>query len=133
MLEDEEPYAAQCFPGMGHMQRNSFAVSNLGVFDAVSLGPGHKKESASGLSVADDREQAGNWYITGMHFSASAMKPCIVPIISFGIASVRGGECVVNALWEKGVLWEERVMAILSGVEGRLEALLDIRWKQKVR
>ena len=95
------------FYGMRLYQNNSFLISNLGVF-----------EPREGM-------EDGGWEIKDVGFSAGAVRASMGDIgPSFNVASVNGGDCVVCATWEEGVLDESEVERVLDGVRARLEAVI---------
>lgn len=108
--EDDEEVAERW--ALGLFQGNSFVLSNLGVFDPIK----------------ETKEVPGEkgWSIQEIHFSTAAIKAglCDFPV-AINVASLKGGDCIVAASFEKGVLGEETVGKLLAGIRGRLNVLVD--------
>lgn len=84
---------------MDQMQRNSFAVSNLGVFDSVHP---PKKESTPGIE--EKEKQKGDRTITGTQSSDSAMKALYWPDYKFWYREPEGqGMCFQYGVGESCV------------------------------
>jgi hypothetical protein len=120
------------FYGLGLFQNNSFLISNLGVFEPKATKPQEnvsRRNKATGLEEDEETEEQkknGGWEITDIAFSAATVRASLgVAGIVFNVASLRGGDCVVCAGWEEGVLREEMVSGVLEGVGGRLRALIE--------
>jgi hypothetical protein len=109
--EDNEEVMKRYRRGM--YQGNSILVSNLGVFN--HLRQGERREEA------DD----GEWKIEDVGFSTAAIKAGLADFpLAFSICSVKGGNCMISASFEKDVLGENVVCALLNGVLRRLQSLL---------
>jgi hypothetical protein len=104
MPPDEEPFADAVFSTMRTVLPNSFCLSNLG---AVNPGPA-----------------PGGWTISNMEFSVGAYGTGLGPVLYFAIISVKGGDCVVNIDYREGIVEDELVKRVISGVERRLLSLL---------
>ncbi|KAF4996036.1 hypothetical protein FDECE_12604 [Fusarium decemcellulare] len=101
---DLEGMLKQNFPAMGLHLNNCVALSNLGSF-----------------SVPD---QQGPWKVDDMSFSAAPVHGNISYEISIHVSGAEGGDTVINASYQDGVLTEEMVSGILNGALTRMEALL---------
>lgn len=106
---DDEPFQAAMVPAMISYSQRTFCLSNLGAFT-----PAPASVSA-----------AGGWRITDMEFSAAAPKNPLGPVIYFAVISVKGGACVVNVDSQKGILKDDVVPRVVSGIERRLWEVLD--------
>lgn len=107
--EDDEEVTKRW--ALGLFQGNSFVLSNLGVFDPIK----EVKEAPR------DEE----WSIKEIHFSTAAIKAglCDFPV-AINVASLKGGQCVIAASFEKGILSEAIVGKLLAGIRGRLDVLV---------
>jgi len=95
------------FHAMSLYMNNSFLVSNLGVFKP--------REAMSD----------GNWEIGDVAFSAGAIRASLGENgIVFNVASAKGGDCMICATFEEGVLKADMVRAVLDRVLGRLKLML---------
>ncbi|KKY23030.1 putative peroxidase family protein [Phaeomoniella chlamydospora] len=101
---DDEHYVAQMVPAIGQQLKQAFLVSNLGAFDPAS--------------------SASPWTISDVEFSAGATKGGIGTDVVFNMASVKGGDCVINLTYEKGVLDPDMVRKLIQGVKTRLEVMI---------
>lgn len=113
MGEDDEEVGR--FRGLALYQKNSFLVSNLGAFEL--------KESKDGEEVVEG-EGDGKWKVKDVLFSVGAVRASIYSAMMFNVASVKGGDCVICANWQEGVLEEDMVERVLRAVEERLEMLV---------
>ncbi|KAH7152568.1 alcohol acetyltransferase [Dactylonectria macrodidyma] len=102
--DDLESTLSSSFPALGLHLNNSIQVSNLGAF-----------------STGD---QGGRWKIDDVSFSASAVNGNISYNIAFNVASVEGGDTVICASYEDGILAKEMVSGILEAALEKLEAIL---------
>lgn len=94
------------FYGLGLYQNNGFLISNIGTFEPK-----------------DGRE--GEWSVSDVGFSAGQIRAALGDAgIGFTIAGLKGGDCVVVAGYEEGVLEESVVRRVLVGIEGRLKVLV---------
>jgi hypothetical protein len=114
--EDEEAVAAQILPGIGVMAEHSYCMSNLGVFE--------QRVGGDGNGMHGD-EDTGPWKIGAIEFTCSATAPCCGYLLYFAVLSLKGGACMINISYVKGVLEDERVKMILERIELRLTALLE--------
>ncbi|KAL2679259.1 hypothetical protein Neosp_010026 [[Neocosmospora] mangrovei] len=103
--EDLEGLLTSTLPAVGLHLNNSFQVSNLGSFPT-----GGEKE--------------GPWKIDGMNFSASTVNGIISYSICINVAGIEGGDTVINASYEDGIIAEDMVYDILEGSLERIEAIL---------
>ncbi|KAJ4309315.1 hypothetical protein N0V84_011573 [Fusarium piperis] len=103
--DDLEGLLKSTLPAVGLHLNNSFQISNIGSF------------SMSG-------EEQGPWKIDGMNFSASTVNGTISYNISINVAGVEGGDTVINASYEDGIIAEDMVYDILEGALERIEAIL---------
>ncbi|KAF4982284.1 hypothetical protein FZEAL_2070 [Fusarium zealandicum] len=87
--DDLEGIAKSTFPALGTYLNNCIQVSNIGVF------------------ATSDPE--GPWRIDDIGFSAATVNGNISCSISFNVAGVEGGDTVINATYEDGILSEEMV------------------------
>jgi hypothetical protein len=95
------------FYGHGLFMNNSFLISNLGVFEPQN-------------DMSD-----GGWSIKDIGFSASAIRAALGDIgIVFNVASAKGGDCLISATYEEGVLRDEMVKKVLRAVLARLKLLI---------
>jgi len=106
-LFGEDNEAVGMFTGLGLYQNNGFLISNLGVFEP--------KEG-----MVD-----GGWSVTDVGFSAGEIRAALADAgIIFNISSVKGGDCLVVATHEKGVINDEMVENVLEAIMKRLKLLL---------
>ncbi|RTE83826.1 hypothetical protein BHE90_001649 [Fusarium euwallaceae] len=103
--DDLEGLLKSTLPAVGLHLNNSFQISNLGNF------------STSG-------EKEGPWKIDGMNFSASTVNGTISYNISINVAGVEGGDTIINASYEDGIIAEDMVNDILEGALEKIEAVL---------
>lgn len=75
--------------------------------------------------VESESESYGPWQLKGTEFSVSAQKSQVGPMLYFAMASMKGGQCVINVSYEEDILQTEVVRRILEGVERRLIMLLE--------
>ncbi|KAH6668708.1 alcohol acetyltransferase [Halenospora varia] len=102
--EDEEEIGT--FYGLGLYQNNGFLISNIGAFEPK-----------------DDMTHGG-WSITDVGFSAGQIRAALGDAgIVFNVASVKGGDCLVIATYEKGVLEGKMVVKVLEALMARLRLL----------
>ncbi|KAJ5357008.1 Alcohol acetyltransferase [Penicillium concentricum] len=101
--DDEEEYISQLLPGLKIVQKNSFAVSNLGAFDNRSARP---------------------WIISNMEFSAGAVKAGYGPNLVFNVAGVRDAATVIHVSSEEGSLSNDFVALLLGSIEKRILAVI---------
>jgi hypothetical protein len=103
--EDDEE--ASGFDALGLYMNNSFLISNLGVF-----------EERRGMGD-------GGWSVGEVGFSAGAIRASMGDLgMSFNVASVKGGGCVVSFVWEEGVLEQVMVGAVCKRVRARLKSVI---------
>ncbi|KAJ5622946.1 hypothetical protein N7490_011551 [Penicillium lividum] len=107
--EDDEDYFAQAIDGYSTSQRNSFGISNLGVFDP---------------SQFDQTGSDAKWKISNMEFSASIMKAGYGTNMTFNVIGVAGGDTVIHVGSEEGSLKDDFVASVLERVQIRLEAII---------
>lgn len=105
MPADEEPFADAIFSTMRTVLPNCFSLSNLG-------------------AVTPNRT-IGSWTISGMEFSVAAYGTGVGPVLYFAVISVKGGACVVNVDYQEGIIEDEVVNRVISGVEKRLLSMLN--------
>jgi len=95
------------FYGHGLYQNNSFLISNLGVFEP-------RKDMVD-----------GGWSVKEVAFSAAAIRATLSDFgIVFDVASAKGGDCLISAAYEEGVLKDEMVQEVLRAVLARLKLLI---------
>ena len=95
------------FYGHGTFQNNSFLISNLGVFEPRE-------------DMAD-----GGWSIKEVGFSAGAVRATLSDFgIVFDVASIRGGNCLISATYEEGVLKDEMVKEVMMALLARIKLLV---------
>jgi len=102
--EDNEEVGS--FYGLGLYLNNSFLISNIGVFDPKGI------------------MKDGGWSVKDVGFGAAAIRAAVGdygPV--FSVASVKGGDCMIAATWEDGVLEEEMVKNVLKAISARLGVL----------
>jgi hypothetical protein len=109
MPADQEPFADAIFGTMRTILPNSFVLSNLGAFTP---------------SLISDSE-VGGWTINNMEFSVSAYGTGVGSSLYFAVISVKGGACVINVDYQEGILEDDLVTRVISGVERRLLEILD--------
>ena len=114
--DDEEAVASQLLPGIGVMAEHSYCMSNLGAFE--------QRVGGDGNGMQGD-EETGPWKIGDIEFTCSATAPCCGYLLYFAVLSLKGGACMVNISYVKGVLEDERVTMIIDKIELRLKALLE--------
>jgi hypothetical protein len=112
--EDEEALAAHVFPGIGVMAERAYSISNLGAFEQRTDG-----------DDVQGGEETGPWRIGAIEFSCAATKPCCGYVLYFAVLSLKGGACMINITYVKGVLEDERVRVMIDRIEQRLNALLE--------
>lgn len=117
MGEDDEEVGK--FTGMALYQKNSFLVSNLGIFEQKAT-----KEPGDGEEVVEGGGGEGKWKVKDILFSVGAVRANIYSAMMFNVASVKGGDCVICVNWQEGVLEAGMVERVLKAVEGRLEVLV---------
>ncbi|KUJ19284.1 uncharacterized protein LY89DRAFT_780265 [Mollisia scopiformis] len=126
--EDNEDFGK--FFGLGLYQNNSFLISNLGVFEPKgnsggSEDGGNSGESANRAKSAESGIGGGGWKVSDVAFSAGAIRANLGDFgIVFNVASVKGGDCVVCACWEEGVLKEEMVKRVLRSVGAKIKLMV---------
>lgn len=95
------------FYGHGLYQNNSFLISNLGVFEPRE-------------DMVD-----GGWSVKEVAFSAAAIRATLSDFgVVFDVASANGGDCLISATYEEGVLKDEMVKEVLRAVLARLNLLI---------
>jgi Alcohol acetyltransferase len=104
--KEEEAFAKQILPSIGLTTERAYSLSNLGVFDG-------------------QMEEGGPWRIGNLEFSVAATKPCVGYMLYFGVITLKGGDCVLHATYNKGVLEDEMVFLLLERMEQRLSYLLE--------
>jgi hypothetical protein len=109
MPADDEPFTDALIPASISFVQRSFCLSNLGAFTPAP----------ASIPAAD------GWRISDMEFSAAAAKTPLGPVLYFAVISVKGGACVVNVDCQEGVLKDDVVQRVLSGIERRLWEVLD--------
>ncbi|KAH6986705.1 alcohol acetyltransferase [Ilyonectria destructans] len=92
------------FPVLGTHLNNSIQLSNIGVFATES--------------------SSGPWKIDDMSFSAATVNGNLSYNISLNTVGVEGGDTVVNASYEDGILADDMVSGILEATLERIEAIL---------
>ncbi|KAE8454329.1 hypothetical protein EG329_005254 [Mollisiaceae sp. DMI_Dod_QoI] len=103
--EDDEDFGD--FFGLNLYQNNSFLISNLIAF-----------EPQEGM-------REGGWTVTDVAFSAGAIRAKLGDFgLVFNVASVKGADCVICAVWEEGVLKEEMVKRVIRAVYARMKLLV---------
>ncbi|KAM5349578.1 hypothetical protein ACJ41O_006083 [Fusarium nematophilum] len=101
---DLEGMLASTFPALGLNLNNCFQVSNLGAFSA--------------------RQEDGPWTIEDMGFSAATVNGNLSYNLNLNIAGVEGGDTVINASYEDGMLPDDMASEIMDGALERIEAIL---------
>ncbi|KAH7161991.1 alcohol acetyltransferase [Dactylonectria estremocensis] len=101
---DLEEMMKSYFPVLGTHLNNSIQLSNLGVFATET--------------------SSGTWKIDDVNFSAATVNGNLSYNISLNVVGVEGGDTVVNASYEDGVLAEDMVYAILETTLERIDAIL---------
>lgn len=108
-----EDFVGQPFTTMGAVLPATYHVSNLGPFSAGSGTPTEKS----------DREPK-TWKITDTQFSVAPTNGNLgTNGIIFSLAGVRGGDAVVHATYEEGVVTRERAQDIVDRVMSRIYEL----------
>lgn len=107
MTNDLEGMLSSNFPALGLHLQNCFQVSNLGAFAA-----------------ADQVQGGGPWKIDDVSFSAACINGNISYNLNLSVAGVEGGDTVILACYEDGILSEEMVSGVLEGTLERMEAVL---------
>jgi len=97
-----EDLVSQMLPAMGWYQQAACSVSNLGAFT---------------VSPSD----RGLWTIDDLSFSAAAVHGSISYKLCVNVAGVKGGDTVLNACFEEGVLARNMVDDVLKVVIQRME------------
>ncbi|KAL6401200.1 hypothetical protein AUP68_16926 [Ilyonectria robusta] len=92
------------FPVLGSHLNNSIQLSNLGVFTTEA--------------------NSGPWKIDDMSFSAATVNGNLSYNISLNVVGVEGGDTVINASYEDGILTEDKVYGILEATFKRIEVIL---------
>jgi hypothetical protein len=105
--EDEESSATKIVPHIGVAAKGSYTISNLGAVD----------------SNFDCIERHELWGLSAIEFSCCATKSCIGSLLYFAVLSLKGGDCVINANYEKGVLKDEQVQVIVEKINQRLSII----------
>ncbi|KFY46455.1 hypothetical protein V495_02484 [Pseudogymnoascus sp. VKM F-4514 (FW-929)] len=108
-----EDFITSSLPRIGHLISETYLVSNLGPFSSHPKG------------VATKGSTNGNWTIDDMQFSAAATNGNIGSRgVIFNVAGVAGGDTVINASYEDGIVRRETVEAILDRALEKLDWLL---------
>ena len=105
-----EDMVSQMLPALGWYQRAVFNVSNLGAF-----APGEPRDAS--------------WKIDDVNFSAAAVHGSISYKMCVNIAGVKGGDTVLNACFEEGVLSREMVDSVLREAVERMEEVVRL-WER---
>lgn len=105
--EDEEGFSTNIMPNLSITTEGSYTISNLGAVD-----------STFGQVEGDEP-----WRLSAIEFSCCATKACIGSILYFAVVSLKGGECAINASYEKGVIQDEKVKEIMKKIEQRLNLI----------
>jgi len=67
----------------------------------------------------------GGWSVKEVAFSAAAIRATLSDFgIVFDVASAKGGDCLISAAYEEGVLKDEMVQEVLRAVLARLKLLI---------
>lgn len=107
MGPDCEDFVEQGLSSVSTVVSHEFNVSNLGVF------------------LGQDTSTRRRWKIDDMQFSAATIHSRVGwtgPV--FNVAGVKGGDTVINANFEEGVLPRALVEDVLAATMARLEALI---------
>lgn len=107
--EDDEDFLAQFADGYGMSQRNSFMISNLGVFDPAQF---------------DQTGSDAKWKMSNIEFSVGIVKAGYGTNLTFNVIGIAGGDTVIHVGSEEGTLRDDLVGSVLEGVRIRLEALI---------
>ncbi|KAJ6088456.1 hypothetical protein N7486_009717 [Penicillium sp. IBT 16267x] len=107
--EDDEGFLAQFMDGYGVSQRNSFNISNLGVFDPVQL---------------DRTGSDAKWKISSVEFSVGIVKAGYGPNLTFNVIGIAGGDTIIHVGSEEGTFRDDFVGSVLQRVHRRLEAII---------
>ncbi|CZR61393.1 uncharacterized protein PAC_11289 [Phialocephala subalpina] len=118
MGEDDEEVGK--FTGMALYQKNSFLVSNLGAFEP--------KEPRDSKEMVEEEGGEGKWKVKDILFSVGAVNANIYSPMAFNVASAKGGDCVICANWQEGVL-EEKIEGYLVEVVAELSTNFAIMVK----
>jgi Alcohol acetyltransferase len=108
---DLEDLVSKSIPAMASQQQNSFNVSNLGSFSP-------QLEHSSDLA----KDSKDSWKIEDVQLSTggSAGHHGIL----FGLVGLKGGDTVINASWEDGMMPDDMCYNIIAASMARLESLI---------
>ncbi|KAK7427382.1 hypothetical protein QQZ08_006151 [Neonectria magnoliae] len=103
MGPDLEDVVNSAFPTIGRLLNPTYFVSNVGAF--------------FGNTTGDEGEHAGPWRIEDMQFSSGAVNGTQgTHGAIFHVAGVKGGDTVINATYEDGIVTREMAEGILERV-----------------
>ncbi|KAF4445493.1 hypothetical protein F53441_10788 [Fusarium austroafricanum] len=108
---DLEQVVDRAFPSLSLLLKPTFSVSNIGVFSNIQAG--------------DDQESRGRWQIDDMQFSAGAVNGTQgTHGAIFHVAGVKGGDTIINATYEDGIVAREMADGILERTVARILELV---------
>ncbi|KPM35887.1 hypothetical protein AK830_g10677 [Neonectria ditissima] len=103
MGTDLEDVVKTAFPSISLLLKPTYAVSNVGAF--------------LGRAATEEGENAGPWQIEDMQFSAAAVNGTQgTHGAIYHVAGVKGGDTVINATYEDGIVTREMAEGILERV-----------------
>ncbi|KPM43803.1 hypothetical protein AK830_g2723 [Neonectria ditissima] len=104
MSNDLESMLSSTFPAFGLHLNNSVQVSNIGAFPTG--------------------DQGGHWKIDDTTFSAACVNGSLSYNLSLNVSGVQGGDTVIAACYEDGILEEDVVSGILEAALEKMEAII---------
>lgn len=111
MGQDLDDFVNKILPMVGTLLSPTFLVSNLGVFQS---------------SGADEGTERTRWRIVDVQFSAAATNGQQGSQgLIFNVAGTEGGDTVITAAYEEGILSREMAQSVLDTTVERLLALTD--------
>ncbi|KAL6696978.1 hypothetical protein J3F84DRAFT_407715 [Trichoderma pleuroticola] len=109
-----EDFVTSSMPRIGHFIGDTYLVSNLGPFSSTPKG------------VATTGDANETWTIDDMQFSAAGTNGNVGSrSLVLNIAGVAGGDTIINASYEDGIMDRETVDAILQKAMEKLDWLLE--------
>jgi hypothetical protein len=111
---DIEDFITSSLPRIGHLISDTYLVSNLGAFSS------HQKDVVAKGGTKPD------WTIEDMQFSAAATNGNVGSRgVTFNVAGIAGGDTIINASYEEGIMHRETVKEILDRAIEKLDWLLN--------
>lgn len=117
-----EDFVARAFGSFKMSLPRTIHVSNLGPFTPTAT---NSKTDNGGQKSSE--KNPGPWKVEEVQFSVGATNGTVGTrgIILSG-AGIRGGDTIINATYEEGIVTRERAEDVLEGLMNRLEALIAL-------